>query len=167
LGAELGVSDGRTHLYLLEHCPQLSLIGVDAWDTPGVKPGPTFSNEFCRCPTCVETKAGRRKTTHQQREQMVRDGILQYPGRSTLYKMRTTEAARKVADRSLDFVFVDSDHSMEGVRDDIAAWHGKIKPGGWMIGHDWNMSSVRAGVLMRYRQDAIEFEDDHLWFVRC
>ena len=36
-----------------------------------------------------------------------------------------------------------------------------------MIGHDWNMASVRAGVLLHYKQEHIEFADDHLWFIRC
>jgi len=166
LGAELGVSDGKTHLYLLEHCPNLHLIGVDVWDMPGVKLGATTSNERCECPNCLDTKAGRRKTTMRQREEMARYSSERL-GRSTLYKMRTVDAAAKVEDGSLDFVFVDGDHSMEGVRDDIAAWKAKIRPGGWMIGHDYNMASVRAGVSHHYPESDVLQEDDHIWFVKC
>jgi len=30
-GAELGLWKGRTFFYLLEHCPRLTLVGVDQW----------------------------------------------------------------------------------------------------------------------------------------
>lgn len=162
-GAELGVSDGRTHIHLLENCPQLHLIGVDIWDMPGVTPGPTVSNERCRCPTCSMTKAGRKATTVQERERMARAGVARF-GRSTLYKMRTTDAAKKVEDGSLDFVFVDGDHSREGVSEDVAAWRSKIKRGGRMSGHDWNMQSVRDGVLEHYDLADVHTEDDHVWW---
>lgn len=164
-GAELGVSDGRTHLHLLGHCPQLHLVGVDVWDLPGIVPGPTVTGEWCRCPTCAMTKAGRKKTTVQQREVMARDGVKRF-GRSVLYKMRTVDGARKVEDASLDFVFVDGDHSQEGVSEDIAAWRGKIKPGGRMVGHDWNMLSVRNGVLEHYDLADVRTEDDHCWWIQ-
>ena len=34
------------------------------------------------------------------------------------------------------FVFIDADHSYEGVKRDIVAWHPKITPGGVIAGHD-------------------------------
>jgi predicted O-methyltransferase YrrM len=38
---------------------------------------------------------------------------------------------------SLDFIFVDGDHSWEGVKNDIVLWWPKLKPGGVMAGHDY------------------------------
>jgi hypothetical protein len=46
-------------------------------------------------------------------------------------------AARRFADNSLDFVFLDANHSFTGVSADIVAWWPKIKPGGWLCGHDY------------------------------
>lgn len=163
-GAELGVSDGRTHIYLLEHCPQLHLIGVDVWDLPGIVPGATVSGEKCRCQYCSETKAGRKVANVQKREALARAGAMRF-GRSILHKAPTTAAARLVEDGGLDFVFVDADHSMEGVRDDIVAWARKLKPDGRMAGHDWNMAGVRNGVLCHYPEADIRTEDDHVWWV--
>ena len=42
------------------------------------------------------------------------------------------------ADRSVEFVYVDADHSFDKCWDDIVSWMPKIKPGGWMAGHDYN-----------------------------
>jgi GR25 family glycosyltransferase involved in LPS biosynthesis len=40
-------------------------------------------------------------------------------------------------DESLDFVFIDGDHSFDGVTKDILAWLPKIKPGGTIAGDDF------------------------------
>jgi hypothetical protein len=46
-------------------------------------------------------------------------------------------AAADYADHSLDFVFIDADHSYEGVKKDILAWLPKMKPDGILAGHDY------------------------------
>lgn len=46
-------------------------------------------------------------------------------------------ASAAVSSRSLDFVFIDADHSYEAVRADIAAWLPKVKAGAWIGGHDY------------------------------
>jgi len=52
---------------------------------------------------------------------------------------RSTEAATMFADASLDFVFIDGSHTYEDVRDDIKAWYPKVKEGGYIGGHDYDM----------------------------
>lgn len=47
------------------------------------------------------------------------------------------------ADNSLDFVFLDDDHSTGHVLKELAAWYPKVKPGGWLSGHDLSWPSVR------------------------
>jgi hypothetical protein len=42
----------------------------------------------------------------------------------------------------LDFVFVDGDHSYEGVKIDLEKYVPKIKAGGLLIGHDWMTSNT-------------------------
>lgn len=53
-------------------------------------------------------------------------------------RLPSVEAARLYADGSLDFCFIDAAHDYESVRDDLAAWEPKVKPGGVLAGHDWN-----------------------------
>ncbi len=48
------------------------------------------------------------------------------------------EVAAKYEDGSLDFVFIDGDHSFESVSKDIAAWLPKVRPGGIIAGHDYS-----------------------------
>ena len=59
----------------------------------------------------------------------------------------SVEMAKKVKDGSLDFVYLDGDHSYEGCRNDIHAWLPKLKLGGIMAFHDYNdIYGVRAAV---------------------
>ncbi len=51
-------------------------------------------------------------------------------------------AAGCFEDGSLFFVFLDADHLYEAVRDDIAAWKGKIRPGGILAGHDYRLDPL-------------------------
>ena len=49
----------------------------------------------------------------------------------------TINASRLFENGSLDLVFVDADHSAQGVTNDIKAWLPKIKKGGVIAGHDY------------------------------
>jgi len=50
----------------------------------------------------------------------------------------STHAARLFADASVDFAFIDANHTYESALEDIKAWWPKIKPGGAMAGHDYD-----------------------------
>jgi hypothetical protein len=65
---------------------------------------------------------------------------------SLILAMRSTDAARFIADRFCDVIFIDGDHSTEAVRADIAAWKPKLKNGGLMCGHDAYDPAVKEGL---------------------
>ena len=49
----------------------------------------------------------------------------------------SVEASTKFEDKSLDFIFIDACHEYECVIVDLNAWFPKLKPGGWIAGHDY------------------------------
>jgi len=53
-------------------------------------------------------------------------------------RLPSVKAAGCFEDAELDFVFIDAEHSYEAVRADISAWWPKLRPGGMLIGHDYN-----------------------------
>jgi predicted O-methyltransferase YrrM len=120
-GAELGVHLGTTSEYLLKHFPDLSLVGVDFFGYP---PHEVFG-------------PARPSAVHEEKRAKVEAIYAQYGTRARLIAKPTHEAAAEVAAGSLDFIFVDADHRYESVKDDIARWMPKLKPSGWMIGHDY------------------------------
>jgi len=132
-GAELGVKEGRFTSYLMAHIPDMSMVCVDLWDS-SVDTGD------------LEEEGG--ETYDQfpmehfyQRFARTMDGLP-----VTIHRMRTTDAAPLVEDGSLDFVFIDADHTEPAVRADINAWRQKIRPGGLLCGHDIDQPQVRRAV---------------------
>ena len=48
-------------------------------------------------------------------------------------------AAALFAPQSVDLVFLDGDHRVAGVRQDIASYRPLVKPGGILCGHDYHI----------------------------
>lgn len=53
-------------------------------------------------------------------------------------RMTSLEAVDLYEDESIDYLFLDGDHSYETVRDELHALYPKVKSGGIIAGHDWN-----------------------------
>jgi hypothetical protein len=57
--------------------------------------------------------------------------------RAELLQAFTPQAAERFADETLDFVYLDANHSYLAVCGDLRAWFPKVKPGGLLAGHDY------------------------------
>ena len=75
----------------------------------------------------------------------------------------TADTAGRFPDASVDLVFIDADHSYDAVRRDIRSWHGKLKPGALMAGHDWGWITVSVAVREAFGSVGV-FES--IWFTR-
>jgi hypothetical protein len=51
------------------------------------------------------------------------------------------DAVNDFADESLDFVFIDGNHELPYVMDDICSWNNKVRIGGIVAGHDYYKST--------------------------
>jgi len=54
-------------------------------------------------------------------------------------KMKSEQAAPLFKDNSLDFVYIDGDHSYDAVMLDLILWGKKVKHGGIISGHDYRI----------------------------
>jgi hypothetical protein len=61
-------------------------------------------------------------------------------GRVLVQRLRSVDAANGFADESLDWVYVDGDHSYEGVTADLEAYCRTVKPGGFIAGDDYGLT---------------------------
>ena len=62
-------------------------------------------------------------------------------------EMLSTEAARQFQDESIDFAYIDADHTYKEVLADIKAWLPKICKNGMIGGHDYaDSAGVRQAV---------------------
>jgi hypothetical protein len=61
----------------------------------------------------------------------------------TPIRMKSVEASKLYEDESLDFVFIDADHTKEGFSDDMDCWFPKVKQGGVIAGHDYDYPVIK------------------------
>jgi hypothetical protein len=113
---EVGVWQGRSAVYLLEKTAiedktcTLDLIDIWKFDHPFVK-----ENEGNIVDVCINNikKAG-------------------FISCINVLQVDSSKASLLYDDKSLDFVMVDTDHSYETTKKEIAAWCNKIKSGGYL-----------------------------------
>ena len=80
----------------------------------------------------------------------------------------STEAAKDIPDASLDYIFIDGDHSYAAVLQDCHTYWPKIKPGGIFAGHDRQLPDVIRAVT-EFRSSLgisnhVRFVDYQVWF---
>lgn len=155
VGAEVGVWRGQFSELLLRLHGRLTLFMVDRWNTKEQQPRHNRTQESLR------------------REAERRTSIA--PGRRLIVQMDSVAAAAERVDGSLDFVFIDADHTYEGCKRDIEAWLPKIRPGGLLGGHDyWPPFTKERGYGVCQAVDeavaangwTLELGPDTTWYVR-
>lgn len=132
VGAEIGVAEGLHARDMLENWKIKKLYLVDAWKT---------MDQF--------GDASNEQAWHD--ENLANVKILTEPHKKKVKFLRghSVKMSEKVEDESLDFIYLDGDHSYEGVLADLMAWVPKVKKGGLVSGHDYlnNNYGVQEAVL--------------------
>ena len=83
----------------------------------------------------------------------------------TTIRQKSLDALAEVPDKSIDFVYIDGNHQHEMALQDIQGWLPKVKTGGIMSGHDYNMESVNKAVSkVLSGKEAFLFKD-HSWAI--
>jgi predicted O-methyltransferase YrrM len=54
-----------------------------------------------------------------------------------LIRSGSEDGSKNVLDESLDFVYIDADHTYESVKKDLSLWIPKVRKGGVVMGHDY------------------------------
>ena len=127
-GVEVGVYDGRLSGYLLRENRDLVLVMIDRWDfVPDDHPYQASGAEMAK----RHSSAGWKDIAGMAKKNTAFAGP-----RAVKLRTETPQAAAMFFDGSLDFVFIDADHSEEGAYKDIAAWWPKVRAGGFIGGHD-------------------------------
>lgn len=67
-----------------------------------------------------------------------------------------TADAAKIWSQPIDFLYIDADHSYDGVLADLAAWVPHVKPGGLIVGDDYG-NAIYPGVKRAWD----EYEEKH------
>lgn len=133
-GAEIGVWCGEFAEVLCRGMTGLRLLCVDPWQAYG---------EY------HERKNDQGRLDRAYAETRAR----LEPFTCVIERRTSLDAARLVADASLDFVFIDANHRKAFVLDDLAAWTPKVRAGGIIAGHDYGSTDRRATIEVK---DAVD-----------
>jgi hypothetical protein len=120
--AEIGVYRGDYAAHLLRGCPGISRYfmvdpwrHLDDWNKPANKADDVFERFF--------------------REAM--DRTSPHAARRVVLRGKTSEVIDQIPDDSLDFAYVDGDHTLRGITIDLVNVYPKIRKGGWIGGDDF------------------------------
>lgn len=123
-GAEIGVWRGEYSAYLCQTIPGLHLTCVDPWCQYGGYVDP-------------KNQAARLEAAY------VEACATLAPYNVDIKRMASNKAARLVPDGALDFCYVDSNHAKAYVLADLDAWVPKVRSGGIVAGHDYELVQRR------------------------
>lgn len=141
VGAEVGVWAGQFSKRLCDANPRLRLLCVDPWQA-----SPDYVD-----PKCEPRKLERAYLDAKQR-------LARYP--CTLIRKPSITAAAEVPDRSLDFVYIDGNHGRDHIAADLRAWAPKVRKGGVVAGHDYELTEPRSPWI-QVREAVDEFVETH------
>jgi len=123
--AEIGVYRGQFAAKLLDGCPGIATYymidpwrHLDDWNKPANKSDDVFEGFY--------REAMERTSEHEAKRVVLRG--------------TTTEVLDEIPDGSLDFAYVDGDHTLRGITIDLIRVFPKVKDGGWIGGDDFSPS---------------------------
>lgn len=89
--------------------------------------------------------ANRDDNTFERYYQEAMDRTEAYAEKRVVLRGRTTEVIDEIPDESLDFAYIDGDHTLRGITIDLIRVARKVKPSGWIGGDDLHPSIFHHG----------------------
>lgn len=147
-GVEVGVEKGKNAQTMFEIIPNLKLYGVDPY-----KQHPQASYIY---------HAQVRHWNEHYLQNVKEQCLKRMQDRNfTLLQDFSDDAAKKVEDNSVDFVYIDADHSYDFVMQDIIVWQRKIRKGGIISGHDYFYDNDKSGRRAKVTQAVNDYTNIH------
>jgi hypothetical protein len=149
VGAEVGVHIGDFSATILNLAKPKKLFLIDPW-------------KYFEDPAYKDSMYGGERVTQKdmdQRYEMVAKRFNREVGSGTveIFREMSFDAAGRFQDGELDFVYVDGDHSYEGVSRDLKVFFPKVKVGGLIIGDDYNLGGWwKDGIVRAFNEFVVE-----------
>lgn len=130
-GAEIGVQHGEFSDFLLRSGAFRHLYSIDVWRQ-------------------IPNRTDISNVADEEQENIyhaARERLRKHQKLSTVIRGLSTEAAAAIPDSSLDFVYLDADHSYQACSAELEAYYPKVRPGGILAGHDYLDGELPEGVF--------------------
>jgi len=136
VGAEIGVFRGFFAMFLLRSLPNIqTYYCVDPWEL--------YPDHL----KTLQRNSAERSSNHENVFRQFQHRTKQWKNKIVVVRKLSQDALVDVADGSLDWVFIDANHSYPYSREDIIGWSKKVKVGGLISGHDFRDMGKRKGVV--------------------
>ncbi|MCX5694964.1 MAG: class I SAM-dependent methyltransferase [Candidatus Omnitrophica bacterium] len=130
-GVEVGVWKGEYSEHLLKYSKLSTLFSVDPWKEFDKK----IYNDADNIP----------QDEYEKIAEMVINKLRKYGKRSRVIRKASYEASSLFGDSTLDFIYIDANHSYEACKEDLEFWWKKLKIGGVFAGHDFRDGQLSNG----------------------
>jgi hypothetical protein len=128
---EVGVAEGGYSFYLLDSWPGIC-YQVDPWMALSVDEYLDYNN--------VD------QIEHDRRYNLVcKTAFHKYKGRAIPMRMTSKDAVKNFVDDFFDFVYLDANHKLQYISEDLQLWYPKCKSGGIFAGHDFLDGIIASG----------------------
>ena len=137
---EIGVAYGYHADFLCTVLPAVHYVGVDPYLA-----NYDLNDIFCQD---VQKLFGVEDTQNAMDRlfKAVSTNLQKFQGRARLIREKSWLVADQFEDGSCDLVYIDGDHTYEGVVKDLATWYPKVKKGGIICGDDIGWAGVKKAV---------------------
>ena len=154
-GAEIGVRAGEMAELILQSQAVSAYYLVDPW---------------CHQPeNQYHAEVNYSQEGHDQNYEWTLEKIKPFEGRAIIMRMYSHEAAQKIPDKSLDWVYIDANHCYKNMTQDLQLWTPKVKSGFMIAGHDFldlnfpDRFGVKTAVAEFFTEDQIIHTSNTEW----
>lgn len=137
---EIGVAYGYHAEFICTMLPEIQYIGVDPYQA-NYDPADIFCRDVHTLFSAEDTQGAMDRLFN-----VVSFNLEKFQGRASLIREKSWLAADGFQDKTFDLVYIDGDHTYEGVMKDLAAWYPKVKKGGIICGDDIGWPGVKKAV---------------------
>lgn len=123
-GAEIGVKQGKFSKTLLKGWHGCKLYLIDPWE----EQDKSVYDESIH--------------NHQSDYEATINNLKDFSGRYEIIRQYSNDAHSHFGKNSLDFIYIDGNHSYEGVKSDLELFYPKLKYGGVMMGDDYHIHDL-------------------------
>jgi len=132
-GVEIGVKTGVYSDVLLKVWRGKRLISIDPW--------------LEDAPQNYVDRANVPQSQQNEFYEVTKRRLAVYGERSVIWRKTSAEGAKEIEDHTLDFVYIDARHDYDSVLEDLHLWYDKVRPGGFLAGHDYADGVFDQGVF--------------------
>lgn len=120
-GVEIGTHRGIYAEFILNNWRGRMLHCVDPWQD-----SPEYEDQVMHLTGGPDQSDAKREAYNR----------LHFNPRCRILPYTSADSVQFFDDASLDFVYIDGNHKLDFVLQDLTLWYPKVKPGGYVFGHD-------------------------------